>query len=386
MANQFVMYGKISAIKDSEKFHPIERKKFDSGWTNTSVKFNCISGTNRIMCATQGGKWLDDSRNVIKAPSATPGSNSKREIVAIPWDKRFDNDQIDKVAGFRHCVVDLGDRNKRYKLQSLIDAFKNNKDTAELIAETGCNTLEEAKTEYEKSIKKRHVFINEWDFAEYMTKVVASDKIKGKIFKITGIQDLQYSPSKEICYATYKVNRVELAPEGTEESAKMNVDFYFANDCVDERDGIGYINGWTSYYDGNLKKIGFDPVCIVMRGDEKQINGLKKKLACEEDEIKNIGISVDIIDGAPISAITYDDLSDEDKEDVDFGFITVEEIAAAMNVGKVGERITELRFSGWNGKKRKAEATSYNIENMIHAIASISDNENESVVDEDDDI
>ena len=63
--NNFTFVGKIQAIKDTESFHPVEKKTFDSGWSMTTVKFNCISGTNRIMCLVQGGKWNDEKKNVV---------------------------------------------------------------------------------------------------------------------------------------------------------------------------------------------------------------------------------------------------------------------------------------------------------------------------------
>ena len=53
MADLFNFTGKIALGKDSEKFHPIERKEFSSGWMNTTVKFNVISGTNRILCIAE---------------------------------------------------------------------------------------------------------------------------------------------------------------------------------------------------------------------------------------------------------------------------------------------------------------------------------------------
>ena len=100
MMNQFVFVGKIQGIKDSESFHPVEKKTFDSGWNMTTVKFNCISGTNRIMCLVQGGKWNDDKKNVVKTIAKTvtneDGSVTRGEKIEIPWSKRFDEKEIEK--------------------------------------------------------------------------------------------------------------------------------------------------------------------------------------------------------------------------------------------------------------------------------------------------
>ena len=63
MANTISLIGKIMLGKDSDRFHPVDRKTFASSWTNTTVKFNCISDTNRVMCTVQGGRWQSDAKN-----------------------------------------------------------------------------------------------------------------------------------------------------------------------------------------------------------------------------------------------------------------------------------------------------------------------------------
>ena len=170
MAANFNFTGKIALGKDSEKFHPIERKEFSSGWMNTTVRFNCVSGTNRILCMTQGGKWKDDKKNTVKtfgkSTTDANGNVTKGTAIEIPWAKRFDQDQIDKVAGFKKFVVDTGDYKMRYKLQDLVEAFKNGTVTDEKIEEIGIDNLDDAVAALEKSHAKRKEFVAEWDFAE----------------------------------------------------------------------------------------------------------------------------------------------------------------------------------------------------------------------------
>lgn len=384
--NQITFVGRIQAIKDSEKFHPVERKTFDSGWSMTTVKFNCISGTNRIMCITQGGKWNDDKKNVVKTIAKTvtnkDGSVTKGEKIDIPWSKRFDEKEIEKVAGYRKFVVDLGDAQMRYALQNAVKAFENGEITDELIAKTGCNTIEEAKAALEKSVARKHVFLSEWDFANFMTKVVASDKIKNTLFRISGYQEAQYNAEKGRFYVNYRVNRVDIANEGLDEVTDLSVDFYFGKNCVDDEDfdetGKGFINGYTTYWDSMMKKNGFMPMTFVVR-DKAKLRVMKKRLAVDDDEIKNVGLVGEVIQGASMSAITYDDLSDEDKEDIDAGLVTLEELTAAMGGQKAGEKITEIRLKGFNARKKTVEDTTYTIDDMNPAMA-------ENNVEDDDDI
>lgn len=371
MPNQFTFIGKIQGIKDSDKFHPVERKKFDSGWQNLTVKFNVISNTNRILCMVQGGCWTDERKNVVKTFSKSvtneDGSVTKGEPIEISWAKRFDEKEINKVAGFRKFVVDLGDVQMRYALQDAVKAFEDGEITDELIEKTGCNTLEEAKEALEKSMARRHVFLSEWDFAEYMTKVVASQKIKDVLFRISGNQEVQYSAEKGRFYVNYRVNHISIAKDGLEPSTDLGIDFYFSKDCVNDEDfvenGKGYINGWTTYYDTTMKKNGFMPMTFIVR-DEKKLKAMKKKLVAEDEEIKNIGLIGEVIQGASMAAITMDDLSEEDREDIECGLVTFEELAAALGGNKVGDRVDEIRFSGLNARKKAVEDTNFTVEDM----------------------
>ena len=302
MANNFQFTGKIALGKDSEKFHPIERKEFSSGWINTTVKFNCISGTNRVLCVAQGGKWKDDKKNSVKTFSKSTtdanGKVTKGEKIEISWAKRFDQDQIARVAGFKKFVVDTGDYKMRYKLQDLVTAFENGTVTDEQMEEFGVDNIDDAKSMLEKSQAKRREFVAEWDFAEYMIKVAQADKMKDKLFNISGDYEVQYNSEKDRFYVNYHVNRVTLAPEDVEPKTEMKIDFFYGEDAWDdssyEDTGKVLVNGWVSYYDGNLKKNGFRDIVVVIREEnEKKRNALKRKFTCDEG-IKQIGLTLSL--------------------------------------------------------------------------------------------
>ena len=380
MANQFTFYGKIVPMRETEKFKPVDRKNFSSGWTNTTCKFNVLSDTNRIMVTAQGGKWVDDSRNSIITTGQKPEDGGKREIVTIPWDKRFDKEWIDKVAGFRHYIVDLEDKDVRKKLNALVKAFEDDSVTDEMIEESGYNTLEDAKKALDKANKRRHVFLSAYDFSEYMTKVIASDKIKDTLFRISGYQEAQYNAEKDRFYVNYRVNRVDIAKEGLNPATDMNIDFYFGKDCVNDDDfdetGVGYINGYTTYFDNMVKKNGFMPMTLVVR-DKTKLNVMKRRLVVDDDEIKNVGFVGEVIQGANMSAITMEDLSDEDREDIECGLVTFEDLVAARGGQKVGDYITEIRLSGWNARKKTIEDTTYTVDDMHPARADVNEDDDD---------
>lgn len=370
----FNFCGKIALGKETEKFKPIERKTYDpSRWMNTTVKFNCISDTNRVLCTAQGGKWENDSKNVVKTFSKSVkdenGNVTKGTNIEIPWNKRFDEDQIAKVAGFRKFVVDTGDTRMRYKLQDLVAAFKDGKETDEMMEEVGIHDLATAEAALVKSKAKRREFLSQWDFAEYLTKVCTSEKLKDKKFYISGTYDVQYNPVNDKFYTSYNVNRVVMAPDDAEPSTKMEMDFFFGenafDDSVYEETGKCFINGWISYYDGNkdVRKNGFKPVTITVREEEKKVKGLRRKFDIEEG-IKTIGLTLKVIEGAERKEITMDDLDEETREDIECGLVDFEEVVKALGGNVFGDRISELRYVELMAGKNKVQDTVYTAEDM----------------------
>ena len=393
MADVFNFCGKIALGKDSDKFHPVDRREFKSGWMNTTVKFNCISGTSRILCTTQGGKWKDDSRNTImtygKSTTDANGKVIKGDKLEISWAKRFDEDQIDKVAGFRKFTCDTGDTKMRYKLQDIVDGKAEISD--ELIQD-GLDTMDAVKTALEKSKAKKKVFLSEWDFAEHMAKVAASDKFKDRLFYISGTYDVQYSPDKDRFYTNYHVNKVVLAPADAEPKTELKIDFYLGenafNDSQYEETEKCHVNGWVSYYDSGLKKNGFSPIVVTIKESEKKTAGLKKKLAVEEG-IKQVGLTLNVIEGAEVVEITMDMLDDETREDIELGLLDFEEVKKAMGGNAMGDRVSELRFAELTPKKNKLQDTIYNADDMHAAreevIVDTTDEDDIDIFDEDED-
>ena len=381
----FNFTGKISLPKKTEKFNPIEQKEFASSWMNTTVKFNVISGTNRVLCVAQGGKWVSDNKNVIKTFSKSTtdenGKVTKGEKIEIAWAKRFNEEEIAKVAGFKKFVVDTGDYKMRYKLQDLVEAFENGTVTDEQMEALEIDNLDDAKAALEKSKAKRKEFISEWDFAEYMIKVAQSDKMKDKLFNVSGDYEVQYSTDKNRFYVNYHVNRVTLAAEDAEPKTEMKIDFLFGEDAWDdsnfEETGKVLVNGWISYYDSNCKSTGFKDTVVVIREDnEKKRNALKRKFTCDEG-IKQIGLTLSVIEGAEVIELTMDMLDEETREDIECGLLDFEDVKRELGGRAIGDRVSELRFAELTPKKNVAQDTVYTIEDMHPAKAYMADEDEE---------
>ena len=387
MANNvtFNFTGKISLPKETEKFKPIEKKEFSSKWCSNTVKFNVISGTNRVLVMCQGGKWSDDSKNTVKTFSKSTtdanGNAVKGTSIDIPWAKRFNEEEVAKVAGFKKFVVDTGDYKQRYKLQDLVKAFENGKVTDEQMDEMDIHTVEDAKAALEKSHAKRREFISEWDFVEFVTKLVSSDKYKNALFNISGNYEVQYSTDKDRFYKNYHVNRITLAAEDAEPKTEIKADFFYGEDAWDdsafEETGKVIVNGWFNYYDSNLKKNGFQNVAIVIReNNEKARNALKRKFNVD-DCIKQIGLTLSVIDGAEVIELDISMLDEETREDIECGLLDWETVKKELGGRAIGDRISELRFVELTPKKNIPQDTILSLDDMHAAKVEIkSEDEN----------
>ena len=368
---QFNFCGKISLGKETPKFSPVDRREFTSGWMSTTVRFTCQADTNRVLCVAQGGKWKQDSKNVVQTLSKTytdeNGKKVKGQSIKIAWDKRFDEEEIAKVAGFKKFTVDTGDVKQRYLLKDVINAFEKNEITDEMLEQAGVSTKEEAEAALKKNEAKRKSFISEWDFAEYVAKVAASEKFKDKLFYVNGYYDVQRNPENGNWYTNYRVNSLVLAKEDAKASTEMKMTVYFTEDCIDdesfEENGKAFLNGYINYYDNNIKATGFKPVCIVIR-DEKLLKGIKKKLSAEENEVKSIGVVIKVIEGAERKEIKLEDLDEETRDEIECGLLDFEEVRKALGGNTVGNRISELRFDSLWAEKRNVEDTTYTVEDL----------------------
>lgn len=350
MAN-FSFVGYLRPIKDTESFKGFTTTHFDSGWMNERLVFNVIADTNRHRVEINAGRWKDESKNVIYG--FTKGENgNKGESVKISWNERNDPAIIDSMAGWKVFTVDTETFNHRKELE------ENGEDEA----------LEAAN-------KKRKHFLAGTEFCEYVNKVINSEKSKDMKFRVNGNVTYRYSEKNGQYYSTYEVTKIYRVDNDVDASSEVNMEFYFAEnamDCADyEETGKAIVSGYTSYYESNIKKTCYCPVDLVMRcgTDEagvKKINGWQRIFSkFEDDEIRKINLTCQQIDGAPRVAITYNDLDDETKENIEFGLISIEDAIREAGGNMFGEKIHEIRIEKLGrGSSRGSETTVLTIEDM----------------------
>lgn len=405
MYNTFEFVGKISPVKDTEKFKAFDEKTYDSGWTTREFKFNMVCGTNRHLISIKDGTWKDEKKGKIytysKATVDNDGNKKDGEKLEIPFSKRFDENYVAKVAEYRKFIVDLELPGKRYRLEKAIDKFKDGTITDEQMNEIGCHTIEEVEKALAESQKKRKEFLTAWDMAEYMQKVANSDKIKDKLFKISGNYEIQYSAKNDKYYRTFAPNRVYLASEDEMSISSANLDLFFDKNALDDSDFADtkkyHVNAKLRFYDGTYKGNFGCPITLTIdgNGDEKKqklAEGLKKKFAFPDDceaEWRELGVKVDILDGVQRVELSEDMLTDEQRENIECGLITMEDIVKELGGNIYGDRVQDIVITGLaRGFSKGSVDTVYVGKDFVapHPLNAAQDNDDDILSDDDLDI
>lgn len=359
MYNTFEFVGKISPCKETDKFKPLSVMKFNSGWAKKVIKFNAICGDNRHLIESvslYNDKNLNDMviKTKAKAAVSDSGEKSKSENIEIAFADRMKSDTISKVAEFRKFVVDTEEPKRRYNLEKAIDKFKDGSITDEQMESLGVHSIDECEKALAESKKKKHEFISEYDFVDFLNKFVNSDKIKDMTFKMSGNYTVEYNDKNDIWYRHFYVNKIYRVDNDSEIKSKCNFGLVFGKNSIDDESFDTNkkirINGYISQYLTGYNGYFFCPITLTLDGNgdekaEKKALAFKKKFVfpddCERD-YREIGLVCNVLDGAQKVELTEDMLTDEQKENLEFGLITMDEIRKELGKDVYGERVTDI--------------------------------------------
>ena len=378
----FEMLGKISMSKETDKFHPYSETKYESGWVKRRIMFNAICGDNRHLLSVDGGSFADGHGDVYtftKGSVDANGNKVKGESLKIPFKDRLTSPKLAEVAEFKKFVFDLEKPNRRYKLEKAAEKIKEGTSlTDEELKELGVESEADVKGELEKSNKKKHEFISEWDFVEFIKKVIDSGKYNDKKFFIRGNANYSYSDKNQKVYENYVPQRMYLADDDAEEYSTATIKMIYGADAVDEMSaeekGKYYVSGYMMEYDNNRKANIPVPVVVTIPvastdasdKDKKKVEAIKRKFVVEDDTFKELGIEVNMLNGAQKVEITEDMLTDEQKEDLECGLITLDDIRADLGGNVYGDRVQEYQFSKIaRGFTKGRNDTVYTAEDMV---------------------
>lgn len=346
MANNFEIVGKLSIGKESEKFTPYEERSFPSGWGKARLLFNVQAAENRHMLTSEG-MYKEDGTGIIH--SFTKGSvdektheRIKGEKIQIPWKDRHKSETLEKIAEFKKYIVDLEKYGRRYELQDALKKQEEGTLTDEELQSLGVTDLAQA---LEDSKKKRKEFISEYDYAVYLNKLIKSDKLKDKVFKVLG--EIVYNESNGKIYKKLVPSRIYLVDDKEDQTSTAQVTVFYNKESLDENSYEDskkyYLNGFVRNYDGQRKMDISFPVQLVIddsKEDEK-VQKFNKLLASQftvdDDSWKEFGVKVKLLDGAQKAEITEDMMSDFQKQMLELDMMTLDEIKAEIRKETGGE-------------------------------------------------
>lgn len=357
MAATFEFVGKLKKIeKETEKFKAFEEKRYDSGWTNQTFKFNAVNGNNSHVMQIRAGFWskkdgsVDDGKMKIYTQSKAEGG-AKSQQMEVSFANRTNPDVLSRVAYFRKFGINL-------------------------------NTPGEAKDP-----SKDHEFIFEGDFMTALRKLMDNPKFMERRVKIKGSMEIQYGDSTGVFYRTFVPTRISFAGDDEKDQMRVSLDLIYGRDAFEDDGGDALtVNCYHRYYDVNYRKDSCKgwavcPIQIVVRG-RSVIDSAERRFTNFPDDCKyaKLDASLDVINGTELVSLTYDDLSDDAKENIDLGLTTLEDEIRAAGGTIYGNRVTELRFAG----TRNAQGTAYEDEDMAPPRHDGSDDEDVGEVDETD--
>lgn len=350
--NTFNFIGYLRPVKDSETMKGFTVNNFDSGWMTERLRFNVVAGDNRHLVEINAGRWKDENKNVIYGMTKAE-SDKKSEPFQVPWSKRHDAEMIEKMAGWKVFTVDT-------------ETYAHREELKESGDEEGLAAAN----------KKRKHFLSGTEFCEYVNKVVNSEKTREMKFRISGNINYTYSESRDQYYTTYEVNKIYRVDDDKEPTSEVIIDFYYTEGAMNcdgyDESCRAIVSGYTKFYDNNTKKNWYCPVNLAMRfgtndTGKKKINGWKKFFdMIEDDEVRRVVFSCQQINGVQRVEITYDDLSDQTKEFIDCGMVSLEQAIRDAGGQKVGDKIQEIRVIEFGrGFSNGSEDTTLTVEDMM---------------------
>lgn len=363
MAGTFEFVGTLKAIKDSDKFKGYEDKSYDSGWISRKLRFNMICGTNRHMLSVDGGKFADEHNKIYSFTKGTvddDGNKVKGKSVQIDFKDRFDENILSTIAEWKKFVIDTEEPKRRYLLQNAMENIKEGKEiSADDLADMGVSSEAEISTELEKSKKKRHEFISEWDYAECIKKVIDSGKYNDRAFLVKGEIVKQLSADKTKWYTSYVPTRMYLADKDADAKSEATMTVYYDSDGLDElsveETGKYYLNAFTMEYNKDDKKnnLPADVQLVLPKAPEDDVKKVKIEnkflgwFKPEDGAVSEIGLNVEVVDGAEVKDLSPEDLSDEQQENLELGLVTMEDIKRELGISNTfGDRVTEYKITG----------------------------------------
>lgn len=352
--------------------------KESNSWEGHRLSFAVKeSKTNSAFVELYGG-FFQNGRNIVYSFSKST-ENNKGFKLEIPWADRLKHETIDMVADIQKIIIDFTiDEELKNELKQLRYEIRKLEFQDEL-SESDQGKLKELKQKHAEKAVDRYEFIHNYDAI-----VLLSNKLpdyKDHKFRIVG--NVDYSEHKGEFYRKFTPTLIEIVPKDTKNQLRATMDIFFTKDAIDDRDFEKekkvYIDGYVLSYDNKAKKDQFFPQQFVINAqkidfeNEKQVKlfeFLKSKFNVKNKKsVYHLQWLVNIFRGADTVELTYDDLTPEQKEAVEFGLNDVDDFKPKE---VLGETVYENRLvkpvlkniNKENDFSRGAVETAYKIDDL----------------------
>ena len=292
--NRFEITGKILKPK-SDKIVFFDEKTSENGWMSRALKFNVKSGDNTFLMEIRDGRSKDDSKALIYSTIKKDGKYENVQFLHKDKEK-----YIPQLAEFKKSVIVF------------------DKDT-------------------------RLEFATQYDIALALKDIIENEEYANTTFKVVG--EIEYSRYEGKEYKKMIPTRIYVSEQ--EESAVGTVDVLFGEGSFDdttfEDNKIAYINGYVAQYDRNAKKqlafaqqIEYNFEKVHGENAEKAYKVMKRIFDVSGEELHKIGFKVEHVNGTTSVPFTIDMATDEEKEMVELGFMTMDDLKSQYGAGKGG--------------------------------------------------
>ena len=360
MNSTFEFIGKLAACKESDKFKPYGTTAFpNSDWGKKSIKFNMVCGTNRhlVECSDLVNVESPESMTIYtfsKGGKNDAGETVKGEKMEVAFKDRLKPSIVEQVANFKKWVIDTELPKRRDQLRLAIDKFKDGTITDEQMQGIGVTSISDCEAKLKASENKKNEYISAYDFIDKLNELVTDPTTKDMLFKVVGNYELDYSEKDGKWYKHFAVQRVYRVPDDAEVQSHATFGVVFGKDCVDESafEDIGKyrVEGYIPQYLNKYKKTFFAPITISIDGngdekDKKRAKACVKKFEFPDGydgEYRELGVTCDVLDGAQKIELTEDMLTEEQRENIEFGLCTMEDILKEQGKDLYGDRVVDI--------------------------------------------
>ena len=345
--------GTIVPIKKSEKFQPYTEITNEKG--NTKIyKFSARCGADQHI--VQFTSWTPaDGHRDIKAKKRDKNNNLVN--YDVKWADRNKSSVLATADELSKYILDSNPSGRVAELEHLVEAFNDGSITDEKMDKFKVKSVEEAQKLLTEAKEGRHECLAPVDYIEFLKNFVESNP-EGK-FYIQG--DYELSQSKGNWYSSLKVRKITRFIDKEDEdvtASNLNLKMYITPESIDnEPDDRLVVTGYVPVYAGRKDdgsfKYDYAPVSVVIYKTEDNAKKIAKWVeligySADDDEsvAKEIGLKCRIHNGSERVSLTYDMLTDEQKELVDFEIMSIADIEKEMNKDLYGEKKTDIEILG----------------------------------------